>query len=252
MRIVVLCLLFAAPGALADSSVAAGDAALGAECSFEDGPHWKRRSAIMLGPCAERRVGCDEPRIKNVAPFGNLQHAAGGHLLFTRDWHKGGSALVTASDMHVIWEWQRHLTALAIDGERLIGEVQLERLGSGTTEINFYEPISDKKRWTVQGLHRGDDSAATLVDGNQLILATFHRIATGSHLVSVDVRTGTPRWIADVEQVNASHSEYFNDVSLERRGTTVVMRGYEASGCYVQVFDLATGRRISSQMKRAW
>jgi len=28
--------------------------------------------------------------------------------------------------------------------------------------------------------------------------------------------------------------------------------GWEASGCYVQTFDLATGKRLSSHMNRAW
>lgn len=52
--------------------------------------------------------------------------------------------------------------------------------------------------------------------------------------------------------MNVAHSEYFNDVALEARGATVIMRGFEAAGCYVQRFDLASGRRLSSVMKRNW
>jgi hypothetical protein len=66
--------------------------------------------------------------------------------------------------------------------------------------------------------------------------------------VSVDLETGTPRWIADVEQMNVGHSAYYNDVSLERVGASVVMRGWEAAGCYLQSFELASGRRLSSTL----
>jgi outer membrane protein assembly factor BamB len=232
----LLILMMMVGTAYADSTISSDTPAL--KCSFEDGPHWKKRATLMR-----------DPRLKNIAPFSNFVHAGGKDLLFE---HDGKSALVTAADMHVIWEWPHRLTALAVEGDRLRGEVRIERSKGGTTAISFYEPISYKRRWQVEGLHHGEDSAATLVDGDHLILATFHRIATGSQLVSVDIKTGTRRWTADVEQVNAAHSEYFNDVSLEKRGSTVVMRGFEASGCYAQVFDLATGKRLSSQMRRAW
>jgi hypothetical protein len=89
------------------------------------------------------------------------------------------------------------------------------------------------------------DTATTLVVGDKLIVAFYHRIASGASLSAYDINTGALKWKADVHQLNVSHSKYWNDVSLELRYPTVVMRGFEAGGCYEQVFDVATGRRQS-------
>ena len=47
-------------------------------------------------------------------------------------------------------------------------------------------------------------------------------------------------------QLNVAHSKYWNDVSVEQLGQSVVLRGFEAGGCYVQTFDIATGKRFSA------
>jgi hypothetical protein len=88
-----------------------------------------------------------------------------------------------------------------------------------------------------------------IVGGDLVVAATFHRSASGSRLLALDLSTGALRWRAEVEQLNVPHSKYWNDVTLERRGATIVMRGWEAGGCYVQRFDLATGRRLSSSLR---
>jgi hypothetical protein len=74
----------------------------------------------------------------------------------------------------------------------------------------------------------------------------FTRTATGAELIALSRQSGRRIWTAEVRQLNVSHSKYLNDVALELDGDRVIMRGYEAGGCYVQVFDLATGRRLSS------
>jgi hypothetical protein len=107
--------------------------------------------------------------------------------------------------------------------------------------------------WRTNQSNLWGDSAATLVAGDLLVVGVFNRIATGSALLAFDLASGKLRWGADVEQLNVGHSKYFNDVTLELRGETVVMRGYEAAGCYRQTFDLKTGKRLSAQMpSRLW
>jgi outer membrane protein assembly factor BamB len=239
-------LLFAvllAHGAYADSSVTGTDPKLAPRCSFEDGPHWKRRAAVM-----------NDARQAIMGPYGHFQDGNAKHLLFSGDQRlPHASSVLDAKTWQPLFSANTPAAALAADESgKLFGLVKLARWSSGTTEIALIDHVSGKQRWSVHGLHRGDDAGNALVVGDQLILSTFHHHSTGSRLVSVDLKTGTPRWIAEVEQVNASHSEYFNDVALERRGNTIVMRGYEASGCYVQTFDLETGQRLSSHMRRAW
>jgi hypothetical protein len=239
--LLALCLLSRA--AFADSSVTGADPKLAPKCSYEDGPHWKRRHAVM-----------NDARQAIMGPYGNFHDGNAKYLLFSGDQRlPHASSVLDAKTWQPLYTANTPTTALAADESgKLFGLVKLARWPTGTTEIALIDHTSGKQLWSVQGLHRGDDAGNALVVGDQLILSTFHHHSTGARLVSVELKTGTPRWIADVEQVNASHSEYFNDVSLERRGNTIVMRGFEASGCYVQTFDLKTGQRLSSQMRRAW
>jgi len=135
---------------------------------------------------------------------------------------------------------------------RTVGLLRLERLASGTTVTALVDAKSGAQRWRVDGLHTGHDAAAVLVGDGQLVVATFHPFASGSRLFALDLAKGTPRWIGDVVQLNVPHSEYFNDVTLEREGDVVVMRGWESGGCTEQRFDWRTGRRLSATTRRLW
>jgi hypothetical protein len=117
--------------------------------------------------------------------------------------------------------------------------------------LRFYD-LAGKERFPPPGraVHHGN-TAATLSAGDRLIIAPFHRIATGASLFAVDSR-GQIAWTAEVQQLNVPHSKYFNDVALERVGDTVVMRGYEAAGCYLQLFDVKTGRRLYARIDKSW
>jgi hypothetical protein len=96
------------------------------------------------------------------------------------------------------------------------------------------------------------DEAVGVVAGDVLIVAVFGRISSGSSLFAVDLRSGKLRWSADVVQLNVEHSEYWNDVTVERRGDEIVLRGVEAGGCYVQAFDLSSGRRRFARTRKNW
>jgi hypothetical protein len=126
----------------------------------------------------------------------------------------------------------------------LVGMLEIRREAPSTLRLTMH----GGGRWTARTDGWGD-SATTLVAGDLLVVALFHRIATGASLIALDLHTGERRWTADVVQMRVGHSKYFNDVSLERRGDAIVMRGFEAFGCYEQRFELGTGRRLSSSLR---
>jgi PQQ-like domain len=81
------------------------------------------------------------------------------------------------------------------------------------------------------------------VDSERLIAGSFNFMTTGAALSSFDVHTGAPIWTADVQDWPVAHSKYFNDIKVELRGSHVLLWGHESSNDYLQVFDLATGKR---------
>jgi len=91
-------------------------------------------------------------------------------------------------------------------------------------------------------------SVTALVHGDKLILALYHPISTGSDLLALDINTGKILWHANVEQVNASHSEYYNTVNLYAYKDKVLMEGIESYGKYLQVFDIKTGAALYSDL----
>ncbi len=79
---------------------------------------------------------------------------------------------------------------------------------------------------------------------DKIVYAYYHDIATGSDLVCYDLKTKKVAWQADVKQVMAEHSKYYNKVYLSAFELTVIMEGQEAYGSYLQLFDLNTGKRM--------
>lgn len=206
--------------ARADSSIGALTGDFDAErCTMNDAPY---------------RHDWDSATVKRLQPKGlYLKQAAGRHhLLFVTSFSDQPPRAVAVDE-----RTGRTVAAIANREVVLIESESGELLG--LLPIHDLAPAG------------GVDSGSALVVGDTLVVALFHRIATGAALVALDVKSHAIKWKADVEQMNVPHSKYFNDVSLARRGDVVVMRGYEAAGCYQQTFALATGRRISSTLHAA-
>lgn len=239
IRIALLLALVVSSAARADTSVAPdGAAAPPARCTYEDGPFWRAYQALT-----------DDDR-KKLLPYEEYRDASARYLLGSRSTASPRSTRVLDKRTHrVVRTFDVHALGLVEDrAGALVGVLTLDR-----RQIALIDAGTGKPRWRVTapaGVR--DESFSALVDGDRLILANYHRYATGASLTALDLGSGALRWSADVEQMNVGHSEYFNDVALEARGATVVMRGYEAAGCYVQSFDLASGRRLSSVMQRRW
>lgn len=192
--------------------------------------------------------------IKRLAPKGlYLRQAAGRrHLLFATSFGTPKRSVVIERDSgKSVVTLPLQDTALVEDPSgRLLYVLSLEELGPGKRRLQLHAPDGAPRWKQAPVLQEFGDSASVLVADELLLVAHFHRIATGSSLHAFDLQTGTPRWRADVQQLQVAHSKYWNDVAIERAGSTLILRGMEAGGCYLQTFELATGRRLSSQLQQ--
>jgi hypothetical protein len=119
-----------------------------------------------------------------------------------------------------------------------------------SNEITFYDKTSDEVLWKYKYTDNivYASNVTPLACGDKLILALYHRISTGSDLIALDLKTGKFIWHANVDQVNASHSEYYNQVFLYSYKDKVLMEGIESYGKYLQVFDVNTGSKLYSDI----
>jgi len=116
--------------------------------------------------------------------------------------------------------------------------------GEGT----FTFQKKDGPKFTVNG-HNG---TPVVVRGDVLYVADFDPSVNGCKVVAYDLTTGKKAWekpLAGIGPIN--HSKYRNKVAMavEKHPTAdhfaLVVVGWEASGRYVEVLDLATGKQLA-------
>ncbi len=222
----------------ADASVKAGPSAA-VKCDYEQGPFETGRRDPELTKLGEK--------LKMT-----FAQATARHLLFVKGrWTNERMAVVldAKSKRAIVWVTDQVVALVEDSAGELVGLLAVDE---DARELRLTYAQGGEVQWRHSQGGYSDDSAAVIVDGEQLIIATWHRIATGSRLFALDRKTGALRWTANVEQLNVGHSEYFNDVALALHDGIVTMRGMEAAGCYVQTFDAATGKRRSSQNTMKW
>lgn len=220
-----------------------------ARCTMEDGP-LRRAWASKLDERARAAAG----------GFVALAGIGRSHLLLSSWWHDKPARTVVlragSLERVAVLEGTRAAALVEDEGGALVGLLTIDAAKNRDEQLRLVG-IDGKTRWTSPPLALGGaDSAVVIAHGDLLLVATFHRIATGSSLFALDAQSGALRWRADVEQLNVGHSKYWNDVALDlpltRDGARVRMRGYEAAGCYEQLFDATTGRRLSSRIRKSW
>jgi hypothetical protein len=174
-----------------------------------------------------------------------LLHATRGHLLVLDPESPPGRRVRVLQRpgyrvQHTL-DWAEAL--VEDDSGRLLGLLGMA-FTHGTPRVTFFE-LDGRGRWGIEGLGIPvDERAATLVHGGQLVVAIHGRGVSYAVLASFDLGSGTLRWQAPV-RTRGSHDQrgpYDHHVTIERRGSSVVVRGFESAGCYVQAFDLETGR----------
>jgi hypothetical protein len=207
-------------------------------CSREQVPYFRDSRAEPVKQLTPQGLYFKQGTARHLlfaTSFGTPQRAA----VLKRD---GGKAVASAAaqDVAIVEDEAGKLLGLLLLGERSGGKRQLQ-----------LQTPQGEARWKVQPVIAGfGDSASVVVAGDLLIVAHFHRIATGSSLTALELATGAIKWQADVQQLQVAHSKYWNDVELTRAGNILTLHGVEAAGCYVQTFDLMTGRRLSAKLQK--
>lgn len=189
--------------------------------------------------------------VRRLTPQGlYFKQGTARHLLFANSFDAKKRAVIVerdsgktvasaaAQDVAIVEDEAGKLLGIAILGERRDGKRELQ-LQSKEGQARWKAPVA------IDGF---GDSASIVVAGDLLIVAHYHRIATGSGLSALDLATGAIKWKAEVQQLQIAHSKYWNDVTLTRAGNTLTLRGVESGGCHLQTFELATGRRLSAQL----
>lgn len=114
---------------------------------------------------------------------------------------------------------------------------------SGTSSLKMY--WKKDSSYTDLIIPYASDNCQTILWGNQLIVANWHPISTGSSLHSYDVNTKEKLWTADVLQMMVDHSKYYNKVTISKYKEKIILEGNEAFGDYLQIFDIKTGKRLA-------
>jgi hypothetical protein len=232
--------LLVAAGARADVTIGDTPAGKPPRCDDHDGAYWRDREL---------------PEVKRAQPLaGALSFIARSphFIVFSSRWaqpDRPRGTVVDGAGEHVVAELHvEPSAAIETPAGALEGVLAVARHYDGNPlgdTLTFVRP-DGTLRWRANVQDGWRDSIAVARDGDRLYLALFNRIATGSALIAVDAATGAVYWRADVQQLNVGHSKYFNDVTVELSGGVLTMRGTEAAGCYIQRFDAASGRRLSS------
>lgn len=101
-------------------------------------------------------------------------------------------------------------------------------------------------KWTWTGTPFHQEAMHVVRSGTNLVMAIHSPIATGTQLFALDAASGTLAWTGNVDSLPIAHSKYRNEVELEDRKGTLLLRGWESSQEYAQTFDPATGKRTAT------
>ena len=136
-------------------------------------------------------------------------------------------------------EFDKSVSGLILD------EKESEVIGFASYIDDDFEVLLFDGREFKFEIEYASDACDFILKGEKLYIANYHPIATGSSLHCYDLTKKKVIWTADVKQINASHSEYYNSVVLGLYKDKVLMYGLEANGEYLQIFDANSGERLA-------
>jgi hypothetical protein len=176
-------------------------------------------------------------------PYRYFSYLTPHHMVFSSGfWPDKPNNVILSLDDFSVQEYKDGADGIILgDGEKEIaGFISF----NGQSKKHTIHMINGKK-YQVK-LDEWRSGCNVLMSKQYLYIATFHPISTGSGLACFDMDKGEIVWTADVLQVNASHSEYSNNVTLSMYKDKLIMEGNESYGNYVQIFDPKDGKRLAS------
>jgi len=105
--------------------------------------------------------------------------------------------------------------------------------------------IDRNKEYRLKYSNEFGDAFKTALSGDLLLIASYDPASTGTGLKCFDLNSGKIKWEAEVGQISADHSEYYNSLYLSLYKNKVILEDIQTSGNYLQVFDLSTGKRLA-------
>jgi hypothetical protein len=129
--------------------------------------------------------------------------------------------IILSVDDFSIQEFDKSVSGLILD------ETDSEVIGFATNKDNKFEVLLFDGREFDFEIEYASQSCDFILKDNKLYIANYHPIATGSSLHCFDLLKKKVIWTADVKQVNACHSEYYNSVVLGMYKNTILMYGLE-------------------------
>jgi outer membrane protein assembly factor BamB len=135
-----------------------------------------------------------------------------------------------------------HLPSVRL-GAALAAQTRFNGALSSDPVVTFYD-AGGQAKWTWAGGHA--EALRAEQYGNEVIVALYSPIATGTSLAALDARTGALVWQGAVDSLPISHSKYSNRVELDDRGGNILLIGRESSQEFAQAFDAETGKRVAS------
>jgi hypothetical protein len=127
----------------------------------------------------------------------------------------------------------------AEDEKKIIGFIQID---DNTSDLRVIMLSGNTPIVKVSAYHY--DTVETVLVDDVLYAAEYSTIDTGSTLRAFNLKTGELVWKADVKQLHAEHSQYYNKVYLSLHENRLILEGIEAQGIYLQIFDIRTGERL--------
>lgn len=148
------------------------------------------------------------------------------------------------------WHWSNEKANLENCSKRHLNDYDVELLLQGHRDVVIV--IRTKGQKQIICSFRGHSGTPLACANNTLFIAEQSPIASGCQIIAIDLKTGKYRWKTQLQGIGpVCHSEYLNKVNLNADGDKIVIYGNEASGRYVEILNMRTGRMIANRTLKA-
>lgn len=183
-----------------------------------------------------------DPNTNHYHPYLYYYSKTNTQIVFSSgpDFSEKDKCVILTVDDFTVEEFEQTVGGLILD------EKESDIIGFASVIENTIDVfLFDGRKFDFE-LEYADPSCDFILKGDKLYFANYHPISTGSALYCYDLSKDKLSWTADVKQIYASHSEYYNTVVIGLYKDKILMYGLEAYGEYIQVFNAENGERLAA------